>query len=165
MSPVVRANWMLAVVALLLAGLLWLDSRRDEPHYPPLTPLTADQIDRVVIEAQGQVIEQLRRQAEGWTSESLQARVEDREWLGRLLHIAELPSLQRFPAPDNLAPFGLDRPGYRLKFNDILVEWGGLEPLSQRRYVKVGGTIHLITDGYTHHLHAAGKDDAGTAGG
>ena len=155
MSPVIRANWILAVLALLLGVLLWLDGNRKEESYPPLTSLTPSDIGRVVIENEDRVIEQLRRSEEGWFSESLQAGVEDAEWIGHLLHIAELPSLQRFPAPDDLAPFGLDRPRFRLRLDGTLLEWGGLEPLSQRRYVRVGDRIHLITDGYTHHLRAA----------
>lgn len=155
MSPVIRANWILATLSLLLGLLLWFGASGERTSYPPLTPLAVSEIKRVVIEKEGRIIEQLSRSEAGWFSDSLQAGVEDKAWIDHLLHIAELPSLQRFPVPANPAPFGLDRPGYRLRLDDVLLEWGGLEPLRRRRYVRVGNQIHLISDGYTHHLRAA----------
>jgi len=153
MSPVTRANAVLTLLALVLGLALWWDLERQEAHYPPLTPLHPDQIHQVFIERAGELVEHLRRTATGWRS--LRGPVEDQQWLNHLLHIAELPSLQRFPAPDDLAPFGLAEPAHRLRFNDIWIAWGGLEPVSGRRYVKVADQIHLVSDGYTHHIHPA----------
>jgi len=154
-SPVVRANWLLAAVVALLAFALWRSSETPPPTYPPLTPLKPEAIRQVKIEAKGQPVEALERTAQGWRSLLTGKPVTDEAWLDHLLHIAELPSLQRFPAPEDLAPYGLDAPRYRLWFDDVLVEWGALEPLGRRRYVRTGNTVHLVTDGYTHHLHAA----------
>jgi len=155
MTPLVRANWSLALLALLLGALLWLDHGPENERYPRLTALDPSQIQSITIEAGGRVIEQLQKRGAEWFSKEKQAAVNDGEWIRHLLHIAELPSLQRFHAPSDLQPFGLDEPRFRLKLDHTLISWGGIEPLSQRRYVLVGDQVHLITDGYTHHLHAA----------
>ena len=155
MTPLVRANWLLALLALFLGTLLWLDHGRESERYPRLTALAPSRIQTITIEAGGQLIEQLQKRGTEWFSKEKRAVVNDTEWIRHLLHIAELPSLRQFPAPADLQPFGLDEPRFRLKLDDTLISWGGIEPLSQRRYVLVGDRVHLITDGYTHHLHAA----------
>lgn len=155
MSPVVRANWILVLLALVLGTLLWLDQGRERATYPRLTPLSPAAIGRITIEAGGRTVERLEKRPGGWRSLLRQTPVEDLEWIRHLLHIAELPSLQRFPAPRDLRPFGLDDPRFRLQLDDTLVSWGSIEPISRRRYVLVDGQVHLVTDGYTHHLHAA----------
>jgi hypothetical protein len=110
----------------------------------------------VKIETGGETVEELERVNGEWRSRLQHRPVKDREWLKHLLHIAQLPSLARFPVPKDLGPYGLDHPRHRLWFDDTLIEWGGLEPLGRRRYVRVGDTIHVISDGFTHHLHPAG---------
>jgi hypothetical protein len=155
MSPVIRANWILALLALVLGILLWFDQARKGEAYPRITPLSPATIERITIEAGGQTVAQLEKGPTGWRSIRQQTPVKDLEWIQRLLHIAELPSLQRFPAPRELHSLGLDQPRYRLWLDDTLISWGTIEPLSRRRYVLVDKQIHLITDGYTHHLHAA----------
>ncbi|RTZ74009.1 MAG: hypothetical protein DSZ00_05270 [Gammaproteobacteria bacterium] len=155
MTPLMRANGFLALLAVLLGTLLWWDYHSQQTGYPLLTPLDPATIQHITVEANGQVIEQLQKRGEEWFSRGRQAPVDDTEWIGHLLHIAQLPSLQHFDAPADLQPFGLDKPRFRLIFDDTVIGWGTIEPLSQRRYVLVGDRVHLITDGYTHHLHAA----------
>lgn len=152
MSPVVRANWGLAAAALLLGLLFWLEPGSESAHYPFLTLLKPAQINHIQIEVAGKPIVNLTRAQGRWLDEANQEEVGDTVWIERLLHIAELPSLQRFPAPKDLAPFGLDTPGKRLQLNDVVIAWGGLDPVSRLRYVLIGRQIHLITDSYTHHL-------------
>ena len=155
MSPVIRANWLLTLLALVLGALLWIDQTRETGTYLRLTSLSPATIQHITLEAGGQTVEKLEKSSEGWRSLVQAAPVKDREWIHHLLHIAELPSLQQFPAPRDLHPFGLDEPRFRLQLNDILISWGSIEPLTRRRYVLVGDQVHLITDGYTHHLHPA----------
>ncbi len=156
MSPVTRANLLLAAAALALGLALWRTLPPDGPALPPLTPLDPAAIREIRIETGGRLVAHLVRSGDGWRNRLGQRPVKDGEWIDRLLHIAVLPSLRRFPASDDLAPFGLDPPRHRLVLDGLVLEWGGLEPSGRRRYVRVGKTIHLVTDGYTHHLRAAG---------
>ncbi len=155
MSPVVRANWILAVTAVILALFQLRTPMETAVRHPPLTPLEPERIQSIRIETDGRLVEHLERHREGWFSRMQQTAVTDETWVERLLHMAELPSLTRFPVPRDPTPYGLDRPRHRLWFDGLELQWGGVEPISGRRYVRVGDTVHLVTDGYTHHLHPA----------
>ncbi|MEI6353984.1 MAG: DUF4340 domain-containing protein [Methylococcus sp.] len=77
----------------------------------------------------------------------------------QLLDITKTKSEAQYPMKDlKLAPFGLDKPLAILKLNDQVMTFGGTDPLSFRRYVVVGDTLHLVSDGFSHHLTAQATD-------
>ena len=152
MSPVIRANWLLAGLILLLAGWIWLD-RHEAAPVRSVTALHPAQIIHVRLWKEDKPLAELVRKNGQWHWQPEDKVVENREWVNRLLHFAELPSLHQFPADEaRLEEFGLKPPRYRLQLNDQVLEFGLLDPASSLRYLRVGKTIHLITDSYTHEL-------------
>ena len=152
MSPVVRANWLLAGLILLLTGWIWLD-RHDTARGRTLTGLHPAEIIHVQLWKGDEPLAELVRKNGQWYWQPEGKAVEDKDWVNRLLHFAELPSLHRFPVDEaRLREFGLKPPRYRLLLNDQALEFGMLDPASGLRYLRVGKIIHLITDSYTHEL-------------
>jgi len=152
MSPVIRANWLLLALATLLSLIIYLDSRQAPGDYIPISDLKSHQISRLVIKQQ-RITEQFQRNNGSWIELSTGAPATDPSRIAKLLHIAELPSLHRFPVADHkLEAFGLQPPRYQLQLDGLLIRFGGIDPATGLRYVQVGERIHLITDSYTHHL-------------
>jgi len=85
--------------------------------------------------------------------------------VNQLLNILSTNSLRQYRIKsDNLAKLGLDKPAWQIVFDisdhtngessssssnkadNILISFGKTESISQRRYVRVGDTVHLIND-------------------
>ena len=153
MSPVVRANWLLLAIAGLLGIAIYTNSQQARESYTTITRLDSNQISRILIKHNDTVITRLQRQEDNWTDLAPDSPPADPEWISRLLHIAQLPSLHRFPVAGlDLVKFGLQPPRYQLQLNEQTIRFGGIDPASGLRYVQVAQTIHLISDGYTHYL-------------
>ena len=68
------------------------------------------------------------------------------------------PSLRRFPvSADRHAEFGLAQPELILEVDGVPIAFGGLDPVTQHRYVLYAGEVHLIGDGFRHHLLAGAQ--------
>ena len=52
----------------------------------------------------------------------------------------------------DLAQYGLDKPAARLFLDKLEIDFGTTTPLGNRRYVRIGNTIHLIDDVAYYHL-------------
>lgn len=73
--------------------------------------------------------------------------------IGSVPNIVEATSHTQLPVTGlDLERFSLDPPNASLFLDDIRVDFGGFEQLSARRYVRLGDTVHLITDRFYHHL-------------
>ncbi|WP_456445810.1 hypothetical protein [Thiolapillus sp.] len=154
MSPVIRANVWLSGLILLLAGAAWWCQQDHRSPYETVTNLAPEQITLVRILREGQLLQHLEKQGQEWKRLPSGTPIKDREWLDKVLHIAELPSLHHFPVNESrLSDFGLKPPRYTLVLNDQSLELGMLDPASGLRYLRVGPTLHLITDSYTHLLY------------
>ncbi len=153
MSLVVRANWLLLAVAGLLGIIIYTDSRQAQENHTPITRLDSSQISRILIKHDDTVIARLQRQEDDWIDLASDSPPANREWINKLLHIAQLPSLHHFPVADlDLVRFGLQPPRYQLQLDGQIIRFGDIDPASGLRYVQVGQTIHLISDGYSHYL-------------
>ncbi len=148
MARRLRLNLILLIVVGLLGLLVW---RAQPPGFPPLTPLDPSQIDRIEIShlSARQIV--LRKQAGIWRSGSV---IADQQRITQLLGICDTPSLERFTAPSDLTPFGLDPAPTRVLLNGLTLEFGATDPVNGWRYVRIGKQIHLIADGFYHHLTA-----------
>lgn len=143
-----RVNLLLLGIAGLLGLLVWLS--RPSP-LPPLTGLDPLQVTRIRInDLRGRTIS-MRRQAGQWMSGERRA---DATRIGQLLKICQTPSLRRFPAPDDLTPFGLTPAAIVMSLDDSTLSFGDNDPLNGWRYVLYRDEIHLIADGFHHHLLA-----------
>jgi hypothetical protein len=139
-------------LSLLVLGLLvWVWRLQPQP-LPPLTPLQPQQIERIRIsDDTGRDIRLEKRAGRWWLGQA----PANQERIEQLLGICTTPSLRRLPATERrLAEFGLAPPPLRLWLNDLELDFGTTDPINGWRYVLTGGQIHLIGDGFQHHLSA-----------
>lgn len=134
---------LLAVAAGL--GVAVFFASRPEPPGPPLTALTPDQVTRIALEHPGQPVIRLEKREGAWfLAEPVTAEVDEFE-INALLGVAGNETKEKLEGAA-LAELELAPPKYALTLNDTRVEFGGVEPLQYRRYVKVGESVFLIED-------------------
>ena len=141
----------LVLSALVLGLILWIWSLQPQA-LPPLTDLQPQQIERIRIsDTTGREIRLERRAGHWWLGRT----PADQGRIQQLLGICATPSLRRFPMGEHrLAEFALAPPTLRLWLNDLELDFGTTDPINGWRYVRLGGQIHLIGDGFQHHLSA-----------
>lgn len=140
-----RLNLALLVVAAGLGVGIFLAQKKEEKG-PPLTALTSDLVTRIELAHPGMPAVQMDKGADGkWRfTAPIRAEVDEFE-INALLGLASTEAKQGVSG-GKLAELGLEPPGYTLKLNDTTIGFGGTEPLSFQRYVKVGDTVSLIED-------------------
>lgn len=159
-----RINMILLGLVGLLAVWIW---QAQPPGFQPLTSLDPRRVESITIsDLSGREIN-LKKHQGVWLSDTSLANA-DR--VSQLLRICQTPSLERFDAPDDLSPFGLVPAPIQLRLDGLLLNIGTTDPINGWRYVKIGEQIHLIADGFYHHLTAPPEawlesPDARTAGG
>ena len=142
-----------AVAALALLAVFGPGEKKGE--IARITPLRAADIHEIDIEAANRPKIVLQRDAEDWRMRAPIEVAANEFRVQTVLRLAEAESRGGFDAEDkDLAPYGLDAPAARVTFNDIVVEFGGTEPIDGRRYVRVGARIHLVTDTYFYQVQA-----------
>jgi hypothetical protein len=143
-----KINLLLLAVVALLGLLVWLSQ---PSPLPPLTQLDPQQITRIRISnLQGRETS-LLQQENLWMSDNRPA---DQPRVRQLLKICQTPSLQRFTAPDDLTPYDLAPAPIVMTLNDSTLSFGNIDPVNGWRYVLHQGEVHLIADGFYHHLVA-----------
>ena len=148
MNKRLTLNLALAVVIIALALLVIFEPGKDKaPELPKLTSMTSDKIQHVSIERVGRDTLVFEKQADVWRiTQPLQLRANEFRVTG-VAHAAQTPSHARFPqAGRDLKQYELDTPKIKLTLDGQLIEFGGVNPLDNRRYVRVGDTIHLVAD-------------------
>lgn len=155
MSPLIRINWALAVLVLILGLIAWLRPGSNAESLPLLTSLDPANIQVVEIGQGGELKARFVRDEGHWRMEVPRTTESLNDKLEQLLQITTLPSLHRFPVPaDRLREFGLNGSGIRLRLGDQLLEFGNIDPVTRARYVRSGPTIHLVPDSRYHLLLA-----------
>jgi hypothetical protein len=120
-------------------------AQKPEPPGPPLTALTSDQVTRIALEHPGQPAIRLEKRDGAWfLVEPVNAEVDEFE-INALLGLASGETKEKLEGA-TLAELELAPPKYSLTLNDTKIEFGGVEPLQYRRYVKVGEGVFLIED-------------------
>lgn len=141
-----RAQLNLALLAVAAGlGLAVFFASRPEPPGPPLTALTPGQVTRIALEHPGQPAIRLEKRDGAWfLTEPVKAEVDEFE-INALLGLASAETQEKLSGAA-LAELELAPPKYALTLDDTRVEFGGVEPLQYRRYVKVGEVVSLIED-------------------
>ena len=148
MTPINKALVGIAILLLLL--LITIDWQQQHDKPTPLTPLQPQQVKRIAINN----LLFFHKQKDLWLTDNPGQTV-NQERIWQLLRITQTPSLRRFAAsPENIRAFVLDKPAYRLQLDDLELLFGTTDPINHWRYVQVGDSIHLIGDGFLHHLQA-----------
>ncbi len=144
-----KVNLILLMIAAALGVLVWWSQPVPIPRLSNLDPAT---VPRITIEQQGaERAIVLTRKGASWL---VDGRPADGQRVQQLLKLLRTPSLHRFEAPDSLQPYGLDRPSWVVAFGSERFEFGATDPINGWRYVLNRGTVHLIGDGFRHHLSA-----------
>ena len=142
----------LGLSALVLGLILWVWWLQPQ-GLPPLTLLQPQQVEHIRISDDTGRDIRLEKHAGHWWLEQAPAN-EGR--IEQLLGICSTPSLRRLQVPEQrLAEFGLAPPSLHLWLNDLELAFGTTDPINGWRYVLTGGQIHLIGDGFQHHLSAS----------
>lgn len=140
----------LALIALAagLGAIAYLrPGHRPPPPQPPLTTLAVKDITHIRIERRGHPTIKLQRRGGVWRiTAPMHARANTMRVEG-VEDAAGAHSLAQYPAAHfKLATAGLAPPKVRLWLNDHEFDFGGTAPINQWRYVKVGDTVHMISD-------------------
>ena len=159
MNPLKRrllTNLLMLSVVLGLVTLVLLEHREPmDGLAETLLPFGAEEIHSLRIQRPGQADVALQRQADGQWQLLKPVQLPAQEFrVQSLLRVAELRSAGGFKAPpDALPEYGLAPPRATLIINDKLhLEFGGNTALDHRRYLRIGDTIHTISDTLFFHL-------------
>jgi hypothetical protein len=147
-----KTGWivnLLLVVA--VAALVWyaLYRPKDDENAPnnAISALSAAQIKRVRIEAQGVAPIELQKDGDQWfLVQPMRARA-DRSQVDRLLDLLSARSREKLAATQ-LERFDLDRPALKVTYDDYVVAFGTSNPLSQDQYVHAGDSVYLLPSFY-----------------
>ncbi len=146
---------LLVLVGILVALAIWEPGKEAPPGPKPLTELNPAEVDRVRIERAGQAAVAAERNEDGsWRLTEPRPLPANDYRFDSLVSVAKAPDQGGFPVRDELDAFGLAEPRVRLQLNDLTLDFGNTTPVDQRRYVRVGDTVHLIGD--THYYHLIG---------
>jgi hypothetical protein len=80
------------------------------------------------------------------------------ERIAQLTRIASTPVFRSMPEGDGVPGPGLKSAQALLILDGLPLRFGDTDPIDQHRYVAAGGQIHLIGDGFWHHLIAPAQD-------
>ncbi|VAX09523.1 hypothetical protein MNBD_GAMMA26-311 [hydrothermal vent metagenome] len=150
---------LLILVVVLVLITLYEPGLDETEHKLPLTNLNPTEINSIRIsDTKGR--ELILKKLQGhWQMTSPHQEAADETRIAQLLGIATTRSFSHFIVPeDRLAEFGLNPAPIQLKLNNVTLEIGGNESLRFRRYVRIGDQIHLISNGFHHHLMAQPDD-------
>ena len=128
-----------------------------KPALPPvkLTSLSPEQVQRIRIERSGKPVIVLTKEQGHWRITAPLTLPADDTRVASLLRLLQDTSQARFPAkPADLAKYKLERPALTVTFGDLPVSFGDTDPINGRRYVRIGDTVHLVTDMYYYQLDA-----------
>lgn len=148
----------LVLLAIVIA-LLWL-SQREQPapqQSPTLSTLAIEVVELIQIERDGKVNLRLERQQNQWVlTEPFNARANPTR-INLLLSLLKAPVHGKFQPMDQAAlnQFGLGQPDVILSMNNERFAFGGVESISENRYVLHQGMIFLVQDDVTPLLTAS----------
>ncbi|WP_169729299.1 DUF4340 domain-containing protein [Solimonas soli] len=133
------------VVAGLAAALVF--TQKKEEKGAPLTTLGADAVKAITIEHPGQPSMKLEKDGMLWKLVAPVQAATDPFEVATLVNLATQETRRTLPASEvKLGELKLDPPQFTVTLNDQKLEFGDVEPLEYRRYVKHGDTVALIDD-------------------
>ena len=167
-------NLLLLLAIVVLGMVAWLDPfTPPEPENRALTSIDKTSVTAVSLIKDGGTTFRLEKQQtsveSGWQLTKPLKIPANLLKVNQLLNLLSTNSLREYRIKsDNLAKLGLDKAAWQILFeisdhsngvassstsnstsnkaDNILISFGKTEPISQRRYVRVGDTVHLIND-------------------
>jgi hypothetical protein len=156
-------NLVLATTALSLGVAVYLGQKK-EVKDPPLTPIAAADLSRVVIEHPGAATIKLEKIGGHWKlTAPVKADADPFETnaFSALATLEVKSSLE--PAQVSLKELGLEPPAYSVTLNDQKLLFGGIELIQSRRYILSNNKVALVEDPPSAALDADYSDLLGKA--
>ena len=155
MSRGARINLALLALAAVLALLIRLSPDNDpQQEITPLTRQSPEEVRKITVSNHHGSFTLERRDGD-WRMTAPDAAEANAERIADLLMILSTPSYQQFPLSEvDLTDFGLQPPTASIRIDRLTLELGEIHPYNQRRYLRLGDTLHLINDRFPHHFLA-----------
>ena len=153
-------NLGLFVLVVVLSSVIYFEPGKEQTaEIVPLTHLKPEEVNFIRISDNRGRNLVMEKQQGSWQMTSPYKKTADEQRIKQLLDITTTRSFSRFEIPeDRLAEFGLAPASIYLQLNNVKLEIGGNESLQFRRYVRIADQLHLINNGYHHHLMAQADD-------
>lgn len=145
-------GWLNLGLLALAAVLGWLvyQSLRPESGPKRLHPAAPEAVQTLLLDRPGDQDLSLRRDGAGWRLESPRPLPASELHVNMLLRFLTAPVEARYPvAAIDTAALGLDGPRPALVADGRRYQFGALEPLGQRRYLRVDDEVLLVADAVT----------------
>jgi hypothetical protein len=141
-------NLGLLVLAGGLAALALLEPGREPPPaMPPLLELTAERIERIAVERSGQERLAFERRDGHWWMIAPERGFANPVLIHPILQLVEARCAPSYAVAElDLPRLRLDPPRLRLWLNSQEIYFGDTAPIDGRRYLRIGGTVHLCPD-------------------
>ena len=143
-----RLNLGLAATLLALGGLVAYLTLHGEGEKPAtLTPLKASEVTHIVIDRDDRPsVELSKENGEWWLVQPFRIAA-SRYRAEALAALAQEPTGARYAVEGlDLARYGLDPGVAELHLNDTAIVFGNANPVNNKRYVRVGDAVYLISD-------------------
>lgn len=156
-----RDRWLvnlllLTLVIALVALVRW--ELAQERRVATLTGLLPGRVREISLERPDRPAIRLVRETDDWTMKTPYEVPADAARIGKLVGIAATPVHRSLPKSAGAERLGLTADSPRLTLNGVVLSFGGTDPITHRRYVAIGEQVHLIGDGFQHHLIASAHD-------
>lgn len=141
-------NLVLAGVIIALALVVIFEPGKEKtPEQPKITLLPVEAVTRIEVERVNHDTLKFEKQGEHWRiTQPLNLPANDFR-VASVARIVQATSFGHFSAAGrDLKQYELDAPSVRVHLADLVIEFGGINPLDKRRYVRVGDMIHLTSD-------------------
>ncbi len=147
---------LVAVVVGLVLLVLYEPGIEPPPEPVHLTDLKPSAVQSLRMQRPGEPGLRFEKRAGGWYMLEPYQLPANNLRIGSIPDIVEATSHAQLPVTGlALERFSLDPPNASLFLDDIRIDFGGSEQLSAMRYLRLGDTVHLITDRFYHYLLTA----------
>ena len=156
-----KSRWITNLLLLIAIAALTLIARYEPgieqaPEPPAITSLTVDDVQRVHLNRPVRDDMVLQKTgSQDWIIERTPSLPAANFQVNALLKLVEQKAVRSYPVADlELSQLQLEPPYATAILNDIVIEFGSLEPLQGLRYIRVADQVHLIPDLYLHLVQA-----------
>jgi len=138
---------LVAVAAALVLLVVFEPGKAPPKPKPKLTDMTPADVSQVTIRRPGEPEIDLERTDQGWRMTAPRELPASKGKIGNLVALAAADSQRSYPA-DSIKPAeaGLDKDSPSVSLNGATFTFGATDAINGWRYVKVGGTVHLVHD-------------------
>ena len=152
MTSRTRLNLALAFALAGLIALAFLEpSDNEAPIVKTLTQLKPDEVINIRVQSPRHADIDLKKINGHWKMLAPFIAPANQQRLAQLLNLAKAKSLATYNVDKtDTTQLKLDTPSLTLTLNNHRFDFGGTAPLGGSRYVRIGQSVHLITDRYSH---------------